>query len=394
VDIIQVSAGMHTPEWRTVVHPCGFLPPMPNIYLAEAYKKSGRIKPFISTIGSIRNLADAESIIAEGKADFVVMVRAFIADSDVLKKGLANKEEDIRPCIKCMRCHDSDNYAYHMQCSVNPEVGMEHILERLSPAAREMKVAVVGGGPAGIQAALTASLRGHSVKLFEETSSLGGLLRYADHAAFKYPLRSYREYIINRIERSSVAVKLNTRALPEDLAGFDAVIAAVGSVPFIPPIPGIENAIPALRIYGSETALKNNLVVIGGGQVGCETALHLTRLGKVVTIIEMRDTLAADASPTSRDELLGEMKKERTFTVILGATCTNVKKKSLSYRKDGVEETIPADTIILATGMKPRRAEADGFIGLTEYYVPVGDCVHPRTVEWAVKEGFYAAMNL
>ncbi|MDR3333583.1 MAG: FAD-dependent oxidoreductase [Treponema sp.] len=394
VDIIQVSAGMHTQEWRTVVHPCGFLPPMPNVYLAEAYKKSGRIKPFISTIGSIRNLDDAEAIIAGGKADFVVMVRAFIADIDVLKKGLAKKEDDIRPCIKCMRCHDSDNYAYHMQCSVNPAVGMERLIERLPPAPRARKLAVIGGGPAGMQAALTASSRGHQVTLFEEAASLGGILRFAAEAAFKYPLRSYRDYMIAQIEKSPVLIKLNTKARPENLADFDAVIAATGGVPLIPPIPGIDNAIPALNVFGAEAVIKRNVVVIGGGQVGCETALHLARLGKTVTILEMRNVPAPDASPTSRDELLGEMKKEQNLAVICGAICTSVEKESVAYRKDGIIKVLAADTVILAAGMKPRALEADAFMGLTEYYAQAGDCVRPRTVEWAVKEGFYAASNL
>jgi 2,4-dienoyl-CoA reductase-like NADH-dependent reductase (Old Yellow Enzyme family)/thioredoxin reductase len=394
VDIIQVSAGMHNPEWRTVVHPCGFLPPMPNVYLAEAYKKSGRIKSFVSTIGSIRNLADAESIIAAGKADFAVMVRPFIADIDVLKKGMAGKEGDIRPCIRCMRCHDSDNYAFHMQCSVNPEVGIEHVIERAPPPSRKRKIAVIGGGPAGMQAALTASLRGHEVTLFEEAASLGGLLRFTDHVDFKYPLKNFRDYLIARIEKSNVVVKLNTRAGPEDIAGFDAVIAATGSVHFFPPIPGIEAVVPALNVFGDEAAMGDNVVVIGGGQVGCETALHLVRRGKRVTVLEMRDTLAPDASPTSRDELLSEMKKEQTLIAVCGAVCTAVEKGSVSYRKDGVGTTISADAVILAAGMKARLTEAGVFMDAAEYYVQTGDCVRPRTVEWAVKEGFYAAMNL
>jgi 2,4-dienoyl-CoA reductase-like NADH-dependent reductase (Old Yellow Enzyme family)/thioredoxin reductase len=394
VDIIQVSAGMHTPKWRTVVHPCGFLPPMPNVYLAEAYKKSGRIKPLVSTIGSIRNLSDAESIIAEGRADMVVMVRPFIADIDVLKKGMENREDEIRPCIRCMRCHDSDNYAFHMQCSVNPEVGIEHVLERASPTARRRTVAVIGGGPAGIQAALTASLRGHKVTLFEKEPSLGGILRFTDHVEFKYPLKNFRDYLIERIEKSNVELRLGARAIPADIEGFDAVIAAVGSVPLIPPIPGIEAAVPALKVFGNEAARGNTVVVIGGGQVGCETALHLARSGKTVTVLEMRDAIAPDASPTSRDELLAEMQKERTLTPVCGAVCTSLEGEKVNYRKDGLQKSLSVDTVILAAGMKGLTAEADAFMGLTEYYALAGDCSRPRTVEWAVKEGFYAAMNL
>jgi pyruvate/2-oxoglutarate dehydrogenase complex dihydrolipoamide dehydrogenase (E3) component len=211
---------------------------------------------------------------------------------------------------------------------------------------------------------------------------------------FKYPLKNFRDYLIDRIEKSDVELKLGTMAAPADIDGFDAVIAALGSVPFVPPIPGIETVLPALKVFGVEDTLGTDLVVIGGGQVGCETALHLARHGKRVTILEMRDKLAPDASPTSRDELVVEIKKEQNLTIICGAVCKAIEKMSVTYQKDGTTRILVTDGIILAAGMKARSVEADTFIGLTRDYVQVGDCVRPRTVEWAVKEGFYAAMNL
>jgi NADPH-dependent 2,4-dienoyl-CoA reductase/sulfur reductase-like enzyme len=394
VDIIQVSAGMHNAEWRTTVFPCGFLPPMPNVYLAEAYKKSGRIKPFVSTIGAIRNLSDAESIIASGKADFVVMVRAFIADIDVLKKGVENREEDVRPCIRCLRCHDSDNYAFHMQCSVNPTVGIEHFLERVPPAQSKKTVAVIGGGPAGMQAALTAASLGHQVTLFETAPALGGLLRFASRPDFKYPLKNFLVHLIRQIEKSDVTVRLNTTAQPRDVTGFDAVIVAVGSVPLVPPIPGVENALSALTVFDNNDAAGKSVIIIGGGQVGCELALHLARRGKAVTIVEMRGEPAPDASPSAREEILCQMQKEHTLSVICGGTCVQIEKSGVSYREGGVVKSLSADAVVLASGMKARTGEADAFIGVTDCYAPAGDCVRPRTVEWAVKEGFYAAMQL
>jgi pyruvate/2-oxoglutarate dehydrogenase complex dihydrolipoamide dehydrogenase (E3) component len=192
-----------------------------------------------------------------------------------------------------------------------------------------------------------------------------------------------------------VTVRLNTKVKPADLAGFDAVIPCLGSVPLVPPIPGIENARPATEVFGAENSLGDRIVVIGGGQVGCEAAIHLVRLGKTVTLIEMRDALAPDASPTSRDELLVEVAKEKNLTVLLGAACTNVERGSVTYRKeDGSRATVTADAVVLAAGMKARQNEADALIGVADYYAQAGDCVRPRTVEWAVKEGFYAAMRL
>ena len=394
-DIIQVSAGMHNPDWMTWTHPCSFLPPMPNIYLAEEFKKSGKItQAYLSTIGGIDSLQAADDIIAAGKADFVVVARQFIADPNWIAKGKEGRQEDVVPCVKCMRCHDSDNYAQHMQCTVNPRVGLEDAIEKMPAPAGHKKVAVVGGGPAGMMAALTAKDRGHTVTLFEESDKLGGALKFADYVSFKYALRDYKDYLVRQVEKSGVAVKLNTKAAPADLAGFDAVIAAVGAQPLVPPIPGVDAIPAATSVYGREDSLGNTVVVIGGGQVGCETAMHLAKLGKSVTVVEMQSELAPDASKTHRDELMVEIRKEGNFHALTSARCTAVTPTSVTYEKDGQRGTVTADSVVLAAGMKARIAEADSFMGLTGDFAEIGDCVRARTVEWATKEGFYAAMRL
>jgi 2,4-dienoyl-CoA reductase-like NADH-dependent reductase (Old Yellow Enzyme family) len=182
VDILQVSAGMHHPELMTTTHPCSFLPPTPNVFLAEAFKKSDLIHVPVSTIGGIGNLAEADDIIASGKSDFVTVVRSLIADIDMVRKCKEGHLDDVTPCIKCMRCHDSAVYGHYFRCSVNPTVGLAHLSDRLLTSAESIKkVAVIGGGPAGMKAALTASKRGHDVTLFEKTDSLGGKLKFADH---------------------------------------------------------------------------------------------------------------------------------------------------------------------------------------------------------------------
>ena len=394
-DILQVSAGMHNPDWMTWTHPCGFLPPMPNVYLAENIKKSGKIdKAFISTIGGLGTLSDAEEIIASGKADFVVVARQFIADPNWIKKGLSGIEEDIVPCVKCMRCHDSDNYAQHMQCTVNPHVGMEEAVARIPKSEGGKKVAIIGGGPAGMMAALTAADRGHFVTLFEKSDSLGGNLKFASHVSFKWPLRRYKDYLIAQIAKSAVDVRLCTEATPEMVAGYDAVIAAVGAAPVVPPIPGVENAIPACDSYGKEAELGDSVVVIGGGQVGCETALHLAKLGKTVTIIEMQSALAPDASKTHRDEMMVEIGNEPNFIPVVNATVQSVTDEGITYKTGDETVTVPCTSVILAAGMRARIPLADSFMGLTPDFAEIGDCVRARTVEWATKEGFYAAMNL
>ena len=395
-DILQVSAGMHNPTWMTWTHPCGFLGPMPNVYLAEGVKKSGKVtKALVSTIGGIGSLADADEIIASGKADLVVAARQFIADPNWIKKGLEGRQEDVVPCVKCMRCHDSDNYAQHMQCTVNPYVGLEEAIAKFPASPGGKKVAVVGGGPAGMMAALTAADRGHTVTLFEKTDKLGGALKFATYVSFKWPLREYMEYLIAQVnKKAGVTVRLSTEATPEMLDGFDAVIAAVGAQPIVPPIPGIEAAIPACDSYGREAELGDSVVIIGGGQVGCETALHLAKMGKRATVIEMQSSLAPDASKTHRDEMMVEFENEDNFVPVLNARVTGVTKDSVTCEQDGKSVAIPASSVVLAAGMRAKVELADSFMGRTDGYAEIGDCVRARTVEWATKEGFYAALNL
>jgi NADPH-dependent 2,4-dienoyl-CoA reductase/sulfur reductase-like enzyme len=246
-----------------------------------------------------------------------------------------------------------------------------------------------------MKAALTASKRGHDVMLFEKTDSLGGKLKFADHVSFKYSLQHFRDFLIDQTRKSSIEVKLNTEISSSNLSGFDVVIAAIGAEPIIPRIPGVQHAILATDVYGKESALGNAIVVIGGGQVGCETALHLARMGKNVTILEMQTALAPEASMTHRDELMYELEKEaETLHIILSGCCNFIDASGVTYEHDGIISIIPADSVILSVGMRPLSALADSFMGLTSEFVQAGDCIKARTVEEAIREGYFAAINL
>lgn len=395
LDIMQVSAGMHNPKWMTWVHPCGFRPKMPNVEVAEYFKKSGKIHVPIVTLGAIDSLDSAEEIISSGKADLVTMARSLIADPELIHKGADGHGEDVTPCIKCMRCHDSTVYGHHFQCSVNPTAGLDACIGKLVKAPGESKkVAIIGGGPAGMKAACVASDRGHKVTLFEKKDILGGNLRYAGHFSFKYPVKDYMNWLIAQVEKRDVTIKLGTEATPEMVSDFDAVLVAIGAEPLILPVPGVEQAKIAIETLGHEDTLGDSVVVIGGGQVGCETALHYAKLGKKVTVMEMQSELAPDASTTGRNELLTEIDREPNFTTLTGARCAAITEHSVTYIKDGKEETIMADSIVLAAGMKAKAQEADSFIGTALEFSEIGDCVRARTVEWATKEAYYAAINL
>lgn len=395
LDILQVSAGMHNPKWMTWVHPCGFRPPMPNVCVAEAFKKTGKFHVPIVTLGAIDSLESAESIIADGKADLVTMARSLIADPELIRKGMKGKTADVTPCIKCMRCHDSTVYGHHFQCAVNPTAGLEASLQKLvqEPGERK-KVAVIGGGPAGMKAACVASDRGHQVTLFEQSDRLGGMLHYAGYFSFKYPVKDYMNWLIAQVNKRPIDVKLGTKAAPETVQGYDAVLVAIGAEPLILPVPGVEQAKIAIETLGHEDTLGDSVILIGGGQVGCETALHYAKLGKKVTVMEMQAELAPDASTTGRNELLTEIEKEPNFITLTGARCVSLTATSVTYEKDGKLETISADSVVLSAGMKAKTREADSFIGTALDFAEIGDCVRARTVEYATKEAYYAAVNL
>ncbi len=395
LDILQVSAGMHNPKWMTWVHPCGFRPPMPNVCVAEAFKKTGKFHVPIVTLGAIDSLESAESIIADGKADLVTMARSLIADPELIHKGLKGKTEDVTPCIKCMRCHDSTVYGHHFQCAVNPTAGLEASLNKLVQEPGECKkVAIIGGGPAGMKAACVAADRGHQVTLFEATNRLGGMLHYAGYFSFKYPVKDYMNWLIGQVNKRPIDVKLGTKATPETVQGYDAVLVAIGAEPLILPVPGVEQAKVAIETLGHEEELGDSVILIGGGQVGCETALHYAKLGKKVTVMEMQSELAPDASTTGRNELLTEIAAEPNFIPLTGAKCVSLTATSVTYEKDGKQETITADSVVLSAGMRAKTQEADSFIGTALAFAEIGDCVRARTVEYATKEAYYAAVNL
>ncbi len=400
IDLIHVSCGMHNPKYMTVTHPCGYLPPIPNVYLADAFKKSGKITIPVVTIGGIQDLDEAEGILADGRADVLCVVRGVIADTDLVNKAYDEKGEDVVPCIKCMRCHDSTVFGHKFLCAVNPVIGMEHELPSLiTPAAEKKKVAVVGGGPAGMKAALSASERGHEVTLYESKETLGGTLHFADHVPFKYPLKNFKDYLIAQIGKSDVKVITGEEVSKDTLLAenYDHVILALGADPVIPPIEGIEDnrIIGSLDLYEKEEEIGKSVIIIGGGEAGCDTALYLAQKGKEVTIIEMKDELAQEGSMTHRTELLLELEGEKGISSVTSAVCTEVKKGAVSYRSaDGTITTIEANSIVLAAGLRAKTTAVDALQGSAPKVSAIGDCVKARTVENAVKEAFYTALNI
>lgn len=398
IDILQLRAGE-----VDISHPIGFeLQPEPFVHYAEALKDSGT-KVFIETIGGYQDLNAMEQVIATGKADLIGMARSWISNSDYGRFAYEGRPEDVTPCIRCNKCHVVNlDGPWNSICSVNPVIGIEHKVDQMiTPPSGHKKIAVIGGGPAGMKAAIISADRGYQVTLFEQSDSLGGLLKHSDFANFKWPLRNFKDYLIRQVnKRNNIEVHLNTKVTPELLkfGNFDAVLVGVGSSPVIPPIPGVEKsgAIPAIQVYGHEKTLGQNIVIIGGGEIGMETAIYLAQANRNVTVIEMRSTLAADASPLHYRSMFQEAwEKMPNITVITNATCSAMSAGVVTYiDANKKQHTIQTDNIVLAAGMKSNVDEALRFYGCAEKFSMIGDCVHVGSLQTTLRSAFSIASTL
>jgi NADPH-dependent 2,4-dienoyl-CoA reductase/sulfur reductase-like enzyme len=377
-----------------------YMTPGQNVPFAEEIKKSGRIDIPIFTIGSVNRPEQAEEIIASGKADGVSMSRALIADPYLPKKAALGRADEIRPCLRCSTCTGSDNLNRHFVCSVNPLLSRESRLgfgDDIGRAKHPKRVLVIGGGPAGITAAVTAAQRGHDVRLVEKTDSVGGWLRFTDTDSLKHDVRRYKEYLTRRLERSGVHVTLGAEASDAFTAGFAPthIIAATGSRPLVPDfIPGYERAVHATEAYFNPGGIRGERVaIIGGGLIGVETGLHLRNLGKSVTVLEMRDDFATDAMPAYKWGLALKI-EELDLRVIVSARVTEIGATGVRYEKNGDEALLEADTILYAVGMKSDDGPYFDLQGKAPFVTLIGDAKRVGKLDGAVHGGFFAAMDI
>ncbi len=297
-----------------------------NLQFAEAFKKRG-IKAIVSPVGGFRDPALIEQFIAEGKTDCVSISRALICDEQYLEKIQQGKGEDLTPCLLCNGCHGS-------HCAVNPLAGYHHLPQPIITGSGVKKnIAVIGGGPAGMRAALFAAEQGHTVTLYEKTHALGGQLKFADHVSFKWNLMDYKNWLVREIEKSPVTVHLNTEATPELLkeAGYDVVIAAPGSTAQRIPVEGAdhEKVYLAEDVFGHEHELGHRVVVIGGGDTGREAALYLAKAGHDTTMVTRKQAKLYDDMHAKRATEL-DYENEPNFHCIEHAVTTCVTPNSVT----------------------------------------------------------------
>lgn len=283
-------------------------------------------------------------------------------------------------------------------CSVNPRIGLEDKIGRLiEPTAIKKKVAVIGGGPAGMETALIAAERGHDVTIFEKTDKLGGQLRHSDYTSFKWPLKHFKDYMIRQMYQNGIRVILNTEVTKDILEkeDYDVVVAAVGSSPVRPNISGInnENVFAAEYVFGNESEIQKNVVIIGGGEIGVETGIHLAKLGYEVTVLEVLPELIADAPHAHYKNMVRDAwLKLENFHAISNARCSRIADKSVYYLdKNGEEHEIAVDSVVVAVGSKARNEEAMSFYGVANMTYMVGDCEKVGNVQKAMRSGFATA---
>ena len=397
VDMFHVAQANHTGNMADTIPPMGVQPYGFFVKIAGDIKKAVNVP--VSAVGRIVDAEMAARVIESGMADMVAMGRPLLADPDWGTKIAAGKACDIRRCISCNKgCTDAIQHRQFLSCVLNAENGYENT-RSIQPAAQKKKIAVLGGGPAGLEAARVAALRGHDVTLFEKTTTLGGQLNIACVPPRKEEMRRAAQDLIHAVCNAGVHLCMGQTRTAEQLkdAGFEAVINAVGAHSAAPRIPGIDsvNVADAWKVLAGEQQVYGTVAVIGGGMVGCETAEYLAARGCKVSVIEMMDKIAAGESTTILPTLLENYKtygveqypshKVKAFRMD-AVVCEN---------KDGAEVTIPCDYIVLAMGARSNEFDAAALEAASIPVYSIGDAAGKAAdISNAIRTGYDTACQL
>ena len=395
VDLINVSCGNHEdPALFCRTHPSSFYERGVNVKFAAEVKK--HVKTPVACVGALKDPAQMEQIIADGLADCVEIARGELADPYIPTTALLDQAGDITPCIRCYECFAETGQSETVKCTVNPVTGQELCKWSGHNAAQPKKVLIAGGGPGGMEAAITCAARGHDVTLVEKADKLGGNLHPAGAAWFKNDIKELCGVLTRRVERSGVKVVLNTEVTPDYIREMDpdALVVAIGSNELKPPIPGIDspNVVMAIDAELHPEKLGKRIAIMGGGLVGSEAAIAFHDEGHEVSIIEMKSAVAEEVNSFYRGGLMPEV--ERSAEIHTDTKVKEITEKGVLCEKDGKDVFIEADTVVCALGFRAPYDLVDQLCDAADEYYIVGDCNNVAKIYQAISGGYYAALQI
>jgi thioredoxin reductase len=375
-----------------------------SLHYAEAIKKAG-VKILVCPSAGFHDAAQNEQFIASGITDMVGMATPFFADPEFVKKASEGRTDDILPCIQCHSCHgiSRTHGPWYDTCTVNPKWAThDYKLINIPAPTAKKKVAVIGGGPAGMKAALTAAERGHKVTLYEKGDALGGLLQFSDHTQWKWNYKRLKDYFIHQVNKAGIEVLLKTAATPEmiNAKGYDTVLVATGAEPVISKMKGADasNVFNILTAYSSKKALGKNVVMIGAGRIGTETAIGMAKDGhKVMILCSGKDLIELECIGShNMMNQIAILQNHPDLDFVTEATVKDITGGKVTYTDSkGAEKSIDADSIVIYSGLKPRMDEAEKFIGSANQVLLMGDCTGKNgTIQKAIRSAFFGASQV
>ena len=388
-DALNVDAGSYD-AWYWA-HPPFFQDR--GLYLPFAEKVKKVVKVPVLTAGRMGYPQLAAEALQEGKCDMVVLGRPLLADPEFVNKMRQGNIQDIRPCLSCHDgCFNRAHSMRLMSCAVNPQCNREKEAA-FCKAEHTKSCLVIGGGPAGMEAARILALRGHTVTLVEKEKQLGGMYRWASVPEFKDEGKLLISWYEHQMERLKVQVELNSDIQAQDprIEAADVVICATGSHAFLPPIKGIEYGVTAVDVLKGAVTAKKEATIIGGGLVGCELAIWLSQHGKSVRIIEMADTLMSTGAPADMNkQMILELLEHHQVEIRLQTKLQEIREHEIVVETQGAIQELASDCTILALGYRSNRSLYDQILLKAKDIYNIGDSSHPKDI----MEGIWDAYEL